>query len=698
MGDVPGVHGRVRAMVEWDPDGPGPIPSLLVAGGLVQAAGPRLVNNIATWDGVTWSTLGNGLPLTSEGEGVESLLVHDGQLFAAGSLLGGAGGQPLGSVVRWTGTDWMSLGQDGTASALAEFNGGIAAAVAVGVGVSRVVRIVWWNGSVWQTLGTLSGDPGQWISVSSLILDNGALVAGGYFNSINGVPSNGLARWTGAAWEDMGLPAGSQCLSAASNGSDMVVSDRIDGTPDVYRMLRRDGTTWIDLPGPPTSGTLLVSGGDIYATDGGCCGGGSSGVWRLAGLQWLPLGTSMLGVRSLASFRGQLVAGGDMEEADGRGARGMATWDGVSWRPLSHGMSTSDYGPTISVSGGEVFASQIRTDNEIGRAITRWNGHEWGTVLTEYSERVEVYQGDLILSFDFSTPGLRRYNGSTLESIGPATLGFYVPYVLGGRLFAVPIWWSSPGVVFRLDESGWTQLGPTFQSAITSLDMVDGQLYIVGAFDVDAGIDKVARWDGTAWVSVGTWQLGLAAAVNSVIRFNGQLLATGYFEENGFAILNGDQWQIWPSPFNFALARLVGDELVAIGLTASNANETLIAAYDGATWRTLGTVDANSFSHSSNGANLQVYGDGLVIAGWFVSIDGLCSNMFARLPSIHCCGSADFNHDGDPGADADIAAFFACIAGNCCASCGSADFNFDGDVATDADIEAFFRVLAGGNC
>jgi hypothetical protein len=65
------------------------------------------------------------------------------------------------------------------------------------------------------------------------------------------------------------------------------------------------------------------------------------------------------------------------------------------------------------------------------------------------------------------------------------------------------------------------------------------------------------------------------------------------------------------------------------------------------------------------------------------------------LPS-HC--SADFNNDGAPGTDADIEDFFACIAGNCCATCGDPDFNGDGAVGTDADIESFFRVLAGGPC
>jgi hypothetical protein len=64
------------------------------------------------------------------------------------------------------------------------------------------------------------------------------------------------------------------------------------------------------------------------------------------------------------------------------------------------------------------------------------------------------------------------------------------------------------------------------------------------------------------------------------------------------------------------------------------------------------------------------------------------------------CGTSDFNGDGDFGTDQDIEAFFACLAGNCCATCfsGGADFNGDGDVGTDQDIEAFFRVLAGGDC
>jgi hypothetical protein len=73
---------------------------------------------------------------------------------------------------------------------------------------------------------------------------------------------------------------------------------------------------------------------------------------------------------------------------------------------------------------------------------------------------------------------------------------------------------------------------------------------------------------------------------------------------------------------------------------------------------------------------------------------------YVVLYGSYTCGSADFDGDGDPGTDADIEAFFACLAGNCCATCwpGGSDFDTDGDSGTDADIEAFFRALAGGNC
>jgi hypothetical protein len=92
---------------------------------------------------------------------------------------------------------------------------------------------------------------------------------------------------------------------------------------------------------------------------------------------------------------------------------------------------------------------------------------------------------------------------------------------------------------------------------------------------------------------------------------------------------------------------------------------------------------------------------------WSVNDPPECRGSFSVTSRVEidietppACGTSDFNGDGDFGTDADIEAFFACLAGSCCTTCfeGGSDFNQDGDFGTDQDIESFFRVLAGGDC
>src|SRR5262249_33726981 len=118
-----------------------------------------------------------------------------------------------------------------------------------------------------------------------------------------------------------------------------------------------------------------------------------------------------------------------------------------------------------------------------------------------------------------------------------------------------------------------------------------------------------------------------------------------------------------------------------------------------------GIADVNTLLARA-GANLTgwelnevrgVSSDGTIVTGVAIH-DGVQEAWISSIPGA--CGSADFDCDGDVGTDADIAAFFACVAGDCprgaCTS--TADMDGDGDVGTDADIETFFRILAGGAC
>jgi hypothetical protein len=151
--------------------------------------------------------------------------------------------------------------------------------------------------------------------------------------------------------------------------------------------------------------------------------------------------------------------------------------------------------------------------------------------------------------------------------------------------------------------------------------------------------------------------------------------------------------------------RAVNDDgSLAAGYVFTPARPGYDAGCGGIIWRPGAGVILSSTYFAAQGLTLP-YLAGRAIAG--VSANG---RVFAinqgpiqgyepgYVVELNRCGSADFNHDGDSGTDADIEAFFRCLAGSCCPLCDTADFDGDGDPGTDADIASFFRVLAGGAC
>jgi hypothetical protein len=123
---------------------------------------------------------------------------------------------------------------------------------------------------------------------------------------------------------------------------------------------------------------------------------------------------------------------------------------------------------------------------------------------------------------------------------------------------------------------------------------------------------------------------------------------------------------------------------------------TPIARFRHNSWESV-TDNISPHAQSLANSSLAVVDDRLYIAGNFKHLGHTRADHFGWVQSCPRTCTADFDGDGSPATDADIEAFFLCLAGTCCPRC-TADFNNDGDTGTDADIEAFFRVLAGGNC
>jgi hypothetical protein len=80
------------------------------AGGFFTTAGGTAANQIAKWDGSSWSALGSGIGGTSGTyPAVEALAVFGSDVYAGGylTIVGGSGAN---SIAKWNGNSWTALG------------------------------------------------------------------------------------------------------------------------------------------------------------------------------------------------------------------------------------------------------------------------------------------------------------------------------------------------------------------------------------------------------------------------------------------------------------------------------------------------------------------------------------------------------------------------------------------------------------
>ena len=199
-GVLPGLDDTAYATAVYD-DGSGPA---LYVGGCFTLVGDVAVNNIAKWNGTSWSPLGSGATNGIDGS-VSALTVYNGQLIAAGAF-STAGGASVNSIARWNGTFWSPLssaagnGVNGGVGALAVYNDRLIVGgqftSAGGVGVNSIAQ---WDGSSWSPLGSgaSNGVSGSYPLVEALTVYNGQLIAGGRFYTAGGQVSFNWARWTG---------------------------------------------------------------------------------------------------------------------------------------------------------------------------------------------------------------------------------------------------------------------------------------------------------------------------------------------------------------------------------------------------------------------------------------------------------------------------------------------------------------------
>lgn len=354
-----GTQPSIDATILFD-DGSGP--ALYVGGRFTSIAGVP-ANNIAKWDGDEWLPLGLGVAGTAS-VGVTQVLTFaafddsTGDALYVGGNFATAGGLPSSAIARWKAGAWQpfTAGLNGTVEALCVFDaptgggprlhaGGIFTQGLDGISVP-LNRIGKWNGGFWEALQT--GVTGQVFQpgVSALqVYDDGdgpALFVGGWFTQAGLVPTNSLAKWTGANWVAVGNLTSfgfvqvfdlARLETDGGNGS-LVVAGwfKSAGGVDAKGIARYDGRAWDSLDGGFAADLSvehvevvdygLAPGRVLYAADG-------AAVWRYTDGAWAPLGLAATGANSyvgslgrydLGGFVTLLVGGRFQSSASGRGS------------------------------------------------------------------------------------------------------------------------------------------------------------------------------------------------------------------------------------------------------------------------------------------------------------------------------------------------------------------------------------------
>ncbi|MGJ8637270.1 MAG: GC-type dockerin domain-anchored protein [Phycisphaerales bacterium] len=126
---------QVLHMTSWD-DGSGE--ALYVGGRFNLAGGVAVSQNIAKWDGMSWSDMGDGF----DGDVHELVVFDDGSgeaLYALGNF-SNSGATPIAGVARWNGTDWeaVSTSVNGSIFTGIVYDAGEGEALIIGGGFSNI--------------------------------------------------------------------------------------------------------------------------------------------------------------------------------------------------------------------------------------------------------------------------------------------------------------------------------------------------------------------------------------------------------------------------------------------------------------------------------------------------------------------------------------------------------------------------------
>lgn len=560
---------------------------LIVAGEFLQV-GALSANNIAAWNGSSWSALGAGV-----NDQVFDLELFQGELIAAGRF-SQAGGQPIGGIARWDGTQWravggnavgsisstvwaLEVGPDGRLYAGGDFDS-IAGVAAHGVAA--------WNGTSWSSVGPSNALLG---SVHTLEWHQGRLYAGGSIDFAATTNEN-VVVWDGVAWSSTGgIPdwsIASTVNALRSYGGKLYAGGNFvqAGAAQATGIASFDGSAWSAAGGVGNSspfhnailafhehqGELYVGGAIEFAgfQFGSTQSIVSQSILRFDGVRWDNVGEGQgfdAEVRAAIRWRGGIAAVGRFTQAGEALAARVSWFDGVNWRSL--GAVNGNVNDCIEFEGDLVITGEFNAiDGQPFNAIARWNGTSWSTIGSGAGGlSLAVYQGELYAG---GLGGFKRWNGSSWSALINPGLAYVrkmhvhddgLLYIAGGVAFAGQR-------IYSYDGTTLNTLGAGVNDTVEALCSFQGDLIVGGIFSTAGGqpASRLARWNGSSWSA---FPGVTGSLVRSLTVYQGELYAGGdliAFSGNPadwIARWNGSTWQPLGTGLNGTPFTLVPDDV-----------------------------------------------------------------------------------------------------------------------------------------
>jgi len=382
LGITSGQNGR--AIIEWD--------GKLVMAGKFSELENNAIGNIASWDGSSWTELGDGI----SGD-VRCMAIYNGELYIGGNISQNATfTTDLPSVCKLSNGVWVGVSDEnvvGIADDMMVWNNEL---YVVSNSWSLPNKIMKYDGNTWSQVGPDVGQFNDNHSVASIDTFNNELYILGRFADLGTGGANRIAKLNGNTWESVGFPT-----SGVENNlikgwlNDMIVYDgKIfvggsihdftgSGGSETSRLASFDGTTWTGYPfDQNTSGeihTLLVHDDVLYV-------GGEFSHYEQSEIAnsvlifdemddnafmatgFYSADGSSNGTDHLAVVNGSVYATGDFEKFGSAGtSEGIAKFNGVLPTPYIASIFENDATSSLNVYPNPVADQLFLNGSETGQ-------------------------------------------------------------------------------------------------------------------------------------------------------------------------------------------------------------------------------------------------------------------------------------------------------------------------------------------